>query len=113
VVPLWYGFDSNIGVWILTNVESVKTRLMREAGRFALCVQDDTALAYRHVSVQGPIVEERPCELERDLRPLAHRYLGIERGDAFVATREASGQLIFTMQPERWVTADYRGLISG
>jgi hypothetical protein len=109
VVPIWYHFDPAIGVSILSNESSRKSVLLREAGCFSLCVQDDSSLAYRHVSVQGPIIEIRPCELERDFRPLAHRYLGSERGDAFVEESGSDDRLIFTMCPEHWVTADYRG----
>lgn len=112
VVPIWYTFDPAIGVSILSNQTSRKTTLLREAGRFSLCVQDDTSLAYRHVSVQGPIIEERACDLEIDFRPIAHRYLGVERGNVFVEGTELGERLIFTMRPEHWVTADYRGALA-
>jgi hypothetical protein len=36
------------------------------------------------VSVEGPIVAIEAAELERDLRPLAHRYLGAKIGDWYV-----------------------------
>ena len=112
VVPIWYHFDPAVGVSILSNESSRKSVLLREAGCFSLCVQDDTSLAYRHVSVQGPIIDIRACELERDFRPLAHRYLGLERGDAFVDESAIGARLIFTMRPEHWVTADYRGSLN-
>ena len=107
VVPLWYDFDPDIGVWIVSRTRSRKTALLREAGRYSLCVQDTAPLAYRHVSVQGPIIEERLCELERDFRPLACRYLGPEPADAFVAETWEEARLIFVMRPVHWVTADY------
>jgi hypothetical protein len=47
--------------------------------------------------------------LERDLRPLAHRYLGVEAGDSFVEqTRGGQTEnMLIRMRPERWLTADY------
>ncbi|MEM7541647.1 MAG: pyridoxamine 5'-phosphate oxidase family protein [Pseudomonadota bacterium] len=109
VVPVWFNFAPEIGIWILSNQDSKKTKLLKAAGSFSICVQDEAPLAYRHVSVQGPIVEVRECELERDLRPLAHRYLGQERGDRFAEDFFVQGSIIFTMAPKHWVTADYRG----
>ncbi len=107
VVPLWYDFDPAVGVWIVSRTRSRKTALLREAGRYSLCVQDTAPLAYRHVSVQGPIIEERRCELERDFRPLTRRYLDPETADAFVAETWEEARLIFVMHPAYWVTADY------
>ena len=40
VVPLWYDFDPAVGVWIVSRTRSRKTALLREAGRYSLCVQD-------------------------------------------------------------------------
>ena len=59
-------------------------------------------------SVEGAIVETRPVDLEADLRPMAHRYFGAELGDAYVGGGSGEGDLVFTMQPERWRTVDYR-----
>ena len=107
VVPLWYDFDPAIGVWILSHERSRKTTLLRDAGSYSLCVQDTTPLAYKHVSVQGPVIEERPCDLERDFRPLALRYLKPEIIDQFIEETWEEDRLIFVMRPEHWVTADY------
>jgi hypothetical protein len=64
---------------------------------------------YRYVSVEGPITAIEAVALERDLRPLAHRYLGVEAGDSFVEqTREGQAEnILIRMRPERWLTADY------
>ena len=107
VVPLWYDFDPAIGVWILSREKSRKTKLLRDAGSYSLCVQDTTPLRYKHVSVQGPIIEERPCDLERDFRPLALRYLKPDVIDQFIDETWGEDRLIFVMLPEHWVTADY------
>jgi hypothetical protein len=51
------------------------------------------------------------ADLERDLRPLAHRYLGVDMGDRYIEqTRDASAQaenVLIRMRPERWLTVDY------
>jgi hypothetical protein len=63
------------------------------------------------VSVEGAIVSSEAADIERDLRPLARRYLGKELGDRYVeATRNVpshSDNVIIRMRPERWLTSDY------
>ena len=62
---------------------------------------------YKYVSVEGPIVDVAPAELEADRRPLAHRYFGPELGDAYVANTDGEGNLEFSMRPTRWWSVDY------
>jgi hypothetical protein len=61
--------------------------------------------------VEGPIIATETADLERDVRPLAHRYLGAEMGDRYIEqTRDASAQAengLICMHPERWLTVDY------
>lgn len=63
------------------------------------------------MSVEGPITATGVADLERDLRPLAHRYLGADMGDRYVEqTRDAHehvGNMLIHMRPERWLTVDY------
>lgn len=67
------------------------------------------ALVYRYVSVEGPIVAVDPADVERDLRPLARRYLGAHEGDAYIeSTREEhSDNVLVRMRPERWLAVDF------
>ena len=85
-------------------------RLLARAGRFSLCAQTETP-PYKYVSVEGPIVGTDPSDAERDLRPLAHRYLGSAMGDRYMdETRDSPEQVdnvVVRMRPERWLTADY------
>ena len=108
-VPIWYDYEPGKGLWVLTGGESQKGRALAAAGRFALCVQTETA-PYQYVSVEGTVTETRPGELERDLRPMAHRYLGKEVGDLYVAGSGTEPGLVFVMTPERWRTVDYAKL---
>ena len=109
-VPIWYGYTPGGEVWIVTERTSRKGRLLEQAGRFSLVAQTE-APPYRYVSVEGRIVSIAPVDVERDTRPLAHRYLGRERGDGYIeATGGAearSGDIVVRMRPERWLSTDY------
>lgn len=107
VVPIWYSYEPGGEVRIITGRTSRKGELLERAGRFSLCVQTEK-LPYRYVSVEGPIVAIEAVDLERDGRPLARRYLGTELGDRYIKdTRDAVGNVLFRMRPERWLTVDY------
>ena len=110
-VPIWYGYEPGGELWIVTDRESRKGKLLLKADRFSLCVQTETP-PYQYVSVEGRIVTLERAELERHTRVLAHRYLGVEGGDAYIkatgASDESEGSIVVTMRPERWLTVDYR-----
>jgi nitroimidazol reductase NimA-like FMN-containing flavoprotein (pyridoxamine 5'-phosphate oxidase superfamily) len=107
-VPIWYAYAPGGELRLITGRHSRKGRLLTQAGRCSLCVQTESP-PYRYVSVEGPITAIEAVEVERDLRPLAHRYLGAEEGDRFVEqTREGQAEnILIRMRPERWLTADY------
>ena len=92
----------------MTGGQSVKAQLLRAAGRFSLCVQTET-MPYRYVSVEGPITAVDEIVSDEERRGLAHRYLGAEGGDLYVAStsEQAAGSVAFRMAPERWRTSDY------
>lgn len=106
-VPIWYDFLPEKGVWVITSEDSLKGRALEKAGRFSLVAQTETPPAYRYASVEGPIVEVRSADLERDLRPMARRYFGEELGDAYVKSSPIEGQRVYVMRPDRWRTVDY------
>jgi hypothetical protein len=109
-VPIWYAYEPGGDLRVVTGRTSRKARLLRQAGRFSLCVQTETP-PYKYVSVEGPVVGIEPADLERDRRPLAHRYFGAPRGDRYIEqTREEPGHVasvLVRMRPERWLTVDY------
>jgi nitroimidazol reductase NimA-like FMN-containing flavoprotein (pyridoxamine 5'-phosphate oxidase superfamily) len=109
-IPIWYGYTPGGELYVWMGKASRKARLLQRAGRFSLCVQTEQR-PYQYVSVEGPITVIEPVDLERDARPLAHRYLGIAAGDAYIAESAnaiAGGQqIVVRMRPERWLTADY------
>jgi hypothetical protein len=110
IVPIWYAYDPGGDLRIVTGKSSHKGQLLIRAGRFSLCAQQET-LPYKYVSVEGPIVSMEPADVEGDVRPIARRYLGAEKGDRYIeqtrnAPEHADGMLI-RMRPERWLTTDY------
>src|SRR5215468_3264159 len=107
-VPVWYVYVPGGELWLVTGKNSHKGRLLTDAQRLSLCVQTETP-PYRYVSVEGPITAIEAVDVERDLRPLAHRYLGAAEGDSFVEQMRGgqAENILVRMWPERWLTADY------
>jgi nitroimidazol reductase NimA-like FMN-containing flavoprotein (pyridoxamine 5'-phosphate oxidase superfamily) len=107
-VPIWYSYEPGGELWVVTDRDSRKGRLIAQARRFALVAQTET-IPYKYVSVEGPVVAIEAADLERHLRPMARRYLGQEVGDGYVEAtagdRERSAAV--RMRPERWLTVDY------
>jgi nitroimidazol reductase NimA-like FMN-containing flavoprotein (pyridoxamine 5'-phosphate oxidase superfamily) len=107
-VPVWYAYEPGGEVRIVTGRASRKGQLLTAAGRFSLCTHTETP-PYKYVSVEGPIVAIEDADVERDLRPLARRYLGAQMGDRYVegARPEHSDNVLVRMRPARWLTVDY------
>jgi len=109
-VPIWYAYEPGGELRVVTAKTSRKAQLLQRASRVSVCVQTETQ-PYKYVSVEGPIVAVEPPNLERDERPLAHRYLGARRGDWYIEkTRQEPGwveNVLVRMRPERWLTVDY------
>jgi nitroimidazol reductase NimA-like FMN-containing flavoprotein (pyridoxamine 5'-phosphate oxidase superfamily) len=109
-VPIWYSYDPGGELRVVTARTSRKGQLLERAGRFSLCAQTETP-PYKYVSVEGPIVAVEVADLERDIRPLARRYLGAEMGDRYIEQTRGEfdrvENVLVRMRPERWFTVDY------
>jgi uncharacterized protein len=109
-VPIWYSYEPGGELRVVTATTSRKARLLERAGRFSLCAQAET-WPYKYVSVEGPVVAIEPADVERDRRPLAHRYLGAQSGDRYIENTRGEpghvGNVLVRMLPERWLTVDY------
>jgi nitroimidazol reductase NimA-like FMN-containing flavoprotein (pyridoxamine 5'-phosphate oxidase superfamily) len=109
-VPIWYAYQPGGELWLVTDRDSRKGRLLEQAERFSLCVQSEKP-PYQYVSVEGPITAIVRSDLERDVRPLAHRYLGHEGGDRYLAAtggaESRGGSIRVSLRPERWLSVDY------
>src|SRR4051794_16600819 len=80
-IPVWYSYADRV-VRFVTGGGSRKAALLRKAGRMSLCVQTETA-PYKYLSIEGPVTIGKP-ELERDVRQMAHKYLGAEMGEMYL-----------------------------
>ena len=107
-VPIWYSYAPGGEVRVVTGRTTRKAQLLGRARRFSLCAQTETP-PYKYVSVEGPIVAVEAADLERDRRPLAHRYLGGAAGDRYIERTRAETveNVLVRMRPERWLTVDY------
>jgi len=105
-VPVWYSYQPGGLLTVLTARRSRKAAAIRAAGRFGLCVQDDSP-PYRYVSVEGPVVREEELDPVERLA-MARRYLGAVGGDRYVAENPDRGRenVAFRMRPEHWLSQD-------
>ena len=108
-VPVWYRYEPGGEVRFVTGRTSRKLDLIKKAGRLSLCVQTETA-PYEYVTVEGPATVGEP-DYERDIRGVAIRYLGDRLGETYLAMtaeqRVAEGEVLVSVHPERWLTADF------
>jgi len=108
-LPVWYRYEPGGEVRIVTGRTSRKLGLIKKAGRVSLCVQTETA-PYEYVTVEGPATIGEP-DHERDIRGVAIRYLGERVGEMYLAMtaeqRAAEGEVLVSVRPERWLTADF------
>ena len=105
-VPIWYDYTPGGNIRVNTGASSRKAKLIERAGAVTLVVQHE-ALPYQYVVVEGTVIETtNPTPL--DVREeIAIRYLGEEGGRAFVRGMEGQDSVLFTVRPDRWLTADF------
>jgi nitroimidazol reductase NimA-like FMN-containing flavoprotein (pyridoxamine 5'-phosphate oxidase superfamily) len=111
-VPIWYAYEPGGELWVITDRDSRKGKLLESRPRISLAAQTESP-PYQYVSVEGPNVAIEPADRERHTRPMAHRYLGKEFGDQYIAAtaeeRDAGGgSVVVRMRPERWLSVDYK-----
>ncbi len=107
LTPIWYDYKPGVGLWVITSRTSRKGIALDKAGRFSIVAQAEEAPYYKYVSVEGPIVDVRPADREKDTRPMAHRYFGTQLGDAYLDSQPVDDAHVYVMQPQRWLTVDY------
>ena len=112
--PVWYSYEPGGDLVFCTRDDTRKARLLALGTRVSFLAQLEGDIARgvlpRYVSVEGPVVELESADLDRDLRPIVHRYLGQAIGDGYLkATRgdRATGELVVRIRPERWLTRDF------
>lgn len=114
--PVWYIYERGGNIVFSTRKETRKARRLELGKRVSFVVQLEGDIANgklpKYVSVEGPVVKLEPADLDRDLRPIVHRYLGQAVGDGYLAaTRgdKATDELVVHVRPERWFSRDFAG----
>ena len=109
-IPVWYTYEPGGRIVFLTEAKSKKVRLLRKSGRATFVAQTET-LPYRYVTVEGSVSFEAKYDPRKEIDAVAIRYLGPELGKKYVAqTKEfyaAAEQVLVTIRPERWASADF------
>jgi len=105
-VPIWYDYTPGGNIRVNTGASARKSTLIERAGAVTLVVQQEE-LPYQYVVVEGTVVDTtKPTPL--DVREaIAIRYLGEEGGRAFVRAIADRPGVLFTIRPDRWITADF------
>jgi hypothetical protein len=107
-VPMWYDYTPGGNIRINTGASSRKAKLIEKAGAITLVVQREEP-PYQYVVVEGTVVDiTKPTPLDVK-EAVAIRYLGEEGGRAFVKSLEGQESVLFTIRPDRWITADFSG----
>ena len=105
-VPIWYDYTPAGHIRISTGAGSRKAKLIKRAGAVTLVVQREDP-PYQYVVVEGTVVDTtEPSPLDAR-EQIAIRYLGEEGGRAFVESMEGQDSVLFTVRPDRWLTADF------
>jgi nitroimidazol reductase NimA-like FMN-containing flavoprotein (pyridoxamine 5'-phosphate oxidase superfamily) len=104
-VPLWYGYAPGGDILIVTGALQRKARLIEQAGAVTVVVQREE-MPYQYVAVEGTVVDvTNPAPV--DVREsIAIRYLGEDTGRAFVASLTNRQNVLFTIRPDRWFSAE-------
>jgi len=114
-VPVWYLYEPGGDICIWTGSSSRKGRLLQKAARISVCIQD-MSVPYKYVSAEGPF-SLGPVDFERYVKPMAHRYFGMELGEKYLATlggqAGVADDLLVRLHPEHWLTMDFGKLASG
>jgi PPOX class probable F420-dependent enzyme len=107
-VPIWYDYTPDGHIRVNTGAASRKARLIEQAGAVTLVVQREEP-PYQYVIVEGTVVDGTTPSPRDAREAIAIRYLGEEGGRAFLeATRDVTN-VLFTIRPDRWISADYSG----
>jgi len=104
--PIWYDYTPGGNIRINTGAGSRKARLIERAGAVTLTVQREDP-PYQYVVVEGTVVETTTPTPVEVREAIAIRYLGEELGRQFVRSLEGQDSVLFTVRPERWLTADF------
>jgi nitroimidazol reductase NimA-like FMN-containing flavoprotein (pyridoxamine 5'-phosphate oxidase superfamily) len=102
-LPIWYQYEDGVVLMGLSG-DSIKAKLLRNAGRASLTVQTETP-PYQYVMVSGPVSVDSD---RRDDFAMASRYLGPELGRWYADNNPSTERsVIARLRPEQWLTCDF------
>jgi nitroimidazol reductase NimA-like FMN-containing flavoprotein (pyridoxamine 5'-phosphate oxidase superfamily) len=104
-VPIWYGYEPGGEVLLWTESATVKHKLIREAGRFAITAQDEQP-PYKYVTAEGDVTGIERAD-DATVRQIAIRYFGEEEGNKFTDENFTETSVVIRMRPQRWLSVDY------
>ena len=102
-VPIWYDYEPNGKLWILTEPNSLKGKALQNCKHISLCVQTETP-PYQYVTVEGEfdVTEPAPDQLLK----MAVRYLCEKSGQQYAAG-SGSDNIMVSFIPINWLSVDY------
>jgi nitroimidazol reductase NimA-like FMN-containing flavoprotein (pyridoxamine 5'-phosphate oxidase superfamily) len=101
--PVWYQYESDYTVWFLASKGTQKSKLL-EIGKAVSLVAQTESDPYQYASIEGHITNIAEGDMEKDLRPIAKRYLGEKGGDEFVASFEEWNSSRYTVAIDKIMT---------
>ena len=107
--PLWYVYQPGGEIVIVTRPETRKARLIEAGAQVAFLVQTEE-LPPKYVSVEGRVVAVAPANVDRDLRPIAQKYLGAEVANGYLDATRPNGvtnEVVIRIRPQRWFSRDF------
>ena len=107
-VPMWYDYTPGGNVRVNTRPASRKAKLIERAGAVTLAVQREEP-PYQYVVVEGAVVERTTPTPTQVREAIAIRYLGEKGGREFVRSMEGQDSVLYTIRPDRCMTADFSG----
>lgn len=105
-VPIWYDYTPDGVIRINTGAGSRKAKLIQQAGVVSLVVQREEP-PYQYVIVEGTVIDTTTPAPESAREDIAIRYLGEEAGREFARSMAGVASVLFTVRPDRWLTADF------
>jgi uncharacterized protein len=105
-VPIWYDYTPSGNIRINTGTGARKAKLIERAGVVTLVVQREEP-PYQYVVVEGAVVDTTTPTPPEVREAIAIRYLGEEGGREFVRSMEGQESVLFTIRPDRWISADF------
>ena len=101
---LFLQMGQGIPVQLLDQVPALGEHV--EVARVAEVRQQQEALPYAYVSVEGTVTSIEP-QGEDDTLSMATRYLGEEMGKGYAQANAGGESVRVTIRPDRWLTVDY------